>query len=105
VEEDPIAPTHSGFGLGAYGSRSFRNGVQGLQPLPKEFKLGQNFPNPFNAETVIPLELPQRSKVWVELFNLRGQILGTICDGTLNAGCLKSATMPRIWLRESTSTR
>jgi len=35
---------------------------------------------------VIPLELPQRSKVTIELFNLRGQSLGLIYEGTENAG-------------------
>jgi hypothetical protein len=86
LEDDPIAPTHSGFGRGAYASRSFSNGVQGMQQLPKEFKLGQNFPNPFNAETIIPLELPQRSHVKIELFNVRGQSLGVIFEGVENAG-------------------
>ncbi|RJP82230.1 MAG: T9SS C-terminal target domain-containing protein [Candidatus Zixiibacteriota bacterium] len=47
---------------------------------------GQNYPNPFNPDTVIPLELPQRSKVTIELFNLRGQSLGLIYEGTENAG-------------------
>jgi len=54
--------------------------------LPAEFAVGGCYPNPFNAETVIPLELPQRSKVQVELFNLRGQNLGTIHEGIENAG-------------------
>jgi len=69
-------------------------GTSGLEPgqsadLPTEFWVGQNFPNPFNAETVIPLELPQRSALRVELFNLRGQSLGVIYDGIENAGGVK----------------
>ena len=46
----------------------------------------QNFPNPFNAETIIPLELPQRSQVRIELFNVRGQSLGILYDRVENAG-------------------
>jgi hypothetical protein len=84
--DDPVAPTHSGFGLGAFGVRSFYYGVEGIQQLPKEFRLGQNYPNPFNPKTIIPLELPQRSKVRVELFNIKGQSLGTIYEGIQNAG-------------------
>lgn len=60
--------------------------MQGLQQLPAEFRLAQNFPNPFNNETIIPLELPQRSKVRVELFNVKGQSLGTVFEGIENAG-------------------
>ena len=86
VEDDPVAPSHSGFGAGAFASRSFYSGVQGSQQLPREFRLGQNYPNPFNSQTVIPLELPQRSHVKIELFNLRGQNLGTIYEGIENAG-------------------
>ncbi len=55
-------------------------------PLPQTYALGQNFPNPFNAETIIPLELPVRSQITIELFNVRGQNLGTIYEGVQNAG-------------------
>jgi hypothetical protein len=51
--------------------------------------LGQNFPNPFNSETIIPLELPQRSHVKIELFNIQGQNLGLIFEGMENAGTPK----------------
>jgi len=69
-------------------------GTSGLEPgpsanLPTEFRVGQNFPNPFNAETVIPLDLPQRAAVRVELFNLRGQSLGVLYDGIANAGWMR----------------
>jgi len=86
VEDDPVAPTHSGFGRGAYGSRSFCDGIQSVQPLPQAFRLSQNFPNPFNSETVIPLELPQRSHVKLEIFNVKGQRLGIPFEHTYDAG-------------------
>jgi hypothetical protein len=84
--DDPVTPSHSGFGYGAYGVRSFSYGSQTTIQLPKEFRLGQNYPNPFNATTIIPLELPQRSNVKIELFNIRGQSLGIIYQGIQNAG-------------------
>jgi len=86
VEDNPVAPTHSGFGAGAYAKRSLVYGIKSVEQLPQEFKLCQNYPNPFNSETVIPLELPQRSKVKIELFNVKGQNLGTIYEGIQNAG-------------------
>ncbi|TKJ41165.1 hypothetical protein CEE37_05725 [candidate division LCP-89 bacterium B3_LCP] len=57
-----------------------------IAQLPTEFKLHQSYPNPFNAQTVIPLELPQRSMVKIELFNVSGRNLGTICEGIKEAG-------------------
>ena len=86
VEVDPYFPRHSGFGNGFAARRSFTNGILAVTQLPREFKLGQNFPNPFNSETMIPLELPQRSHVKIELFNVRGQKLGVIFEGVQNAG-------------------
>jgi hypothetical protein len=84
--DDPVTPSHSGFGRGAYGLRSFSYGSQPTLQLPKEFKLGQNYPNPFNAETIIPLELPQRSDIKIELFNVQGQNLGVIFNGVREGG-------------------
>ncbi|MFH1735638.1 MAG: endonuclease/exonuclease/phosphatase family protein, partial [bacterium] len=46
--------------------------------LPTEFAVRHCYPNPFNAETVIPMELPQRSKVQMELFNVQGRNLGRV---------------------------
>ncbi|HEX7342701.1 MAG TPA: T9SS type A sorting domain-containing protein, partial [bacterium] len=86
AENDAIAPEHSGFGRGFFAKRSFTNGVSTVTPLPQEYKIRQNFPNPFNAETVIPLELPQRSKIRLEIYNVNGQRLGLPFEHTYDAG-------------------
>ncbi len=80
---------HSGFGTGFYTVRSLSNGIQSVAQLPQTFKLSPNYPNPFNSETVIPLELPQRSMVKIELFNISGQSLGVIFQGIQEAGWRK----------------
>ncbi len=54
--------------------------------LPAEFSLGQPYPNPFNAQISIPLELPEAAYARVELFNVQGQLLETIQEGMQEAG-------------------
>lgn len=54
--------------------------------LPAEFALGQPYPNPFNAQVTIPLQLPQNSHVKITLYNLQGQNLGTVANRSFGAG-------------------
>lgn len=54
--------------------------------LPKDFAVGPVYPHPFNAETVIPIELPQRSQVYLTLYNLLGQEVAHHNLGILDAG-------------------
>jgi hypothetical protein len=57
-----------------------------LTDLPSEFALLTNYPNPFNASTVINYELPMRAHVRLEVYNLTGQKLATLVDGQQEAG-------------------
>ena len=41
--------------------------------LPKRFALEPNYPNPFNPETIIGYQLPERTEVHLEIYNLLGQ--------------------------------
>jgi hypothetical protein len=59
-QDDPITPSHSGFGIGCYALRSKVefNGPAYIPPV--DFVLHQNYPNPFNSMTTLQIELPQR---------------------------------------------
>ncbi|MBN8706311.1 MAG: T9SS type A sorting domain-containing protein [Bacteroidetes bacterium] len=43
--------------------------------FPTAFSIGQNFPNPFNPETRIRVDLPDVSEIRFEVFNLLGQLV------------------------------
>ncbi|KXK06362.1 MAG: glucose/sorbosone dehydrogenase [Chlorobi bacterium OLB4] len=54
---------------------------------PSEYKLNQNFPNPFNPVTKINFSLPESSKISLKVFDLSGKLVQTLVDNqTLNAG-------------------
>jgi hypothetical protein len=45
--------------------------------------LSQNYPNPFVRETIIPFVVPVKSKVLLEIFNLKGDIIAVLADGEM----------------------
>ncbi|MBU0518845.1 T9SS type A sorting domain-containing protein [bacterium] len=54
--------------------------------LPTEFGVMHCYPNPFNAETIIPIALPERSHIQVTLYDLMGRKIANIYEGVQNAG-------------------
>jgi hypothetical protein len=61
-------------------------GVTGEVSIPTVFGLGQNIPNPFNSTTIIPFALPRPTSITIQIFNLRGELLETLFQGTWEAG-------------------
>ena len=43
--------------------------------LPDKYHLGCNFPNPFNSQTVIEYQLPKDTRIRLEIFNIRGELI------------------------------
>lgn len=56
------------------------------QILPDAFELRQNYPNPFNPTTTIEFSMRQSAGVSVRIYNVLGQVVKTLVDGTLPAG-------------------
>ncbi len=54
--------------------------------IQNDFRLFQNFPNPFNPQTYIQFSIPTHSYVEVGVLNIRGQVVRILFQGNLNAG-------------------
>jgi len=54
--------------------------------LPKDITLYQNHPNPFNPVTTIQYELPKRSDVQINIYDLLGKKVTTLVSETQDAG-------------------
>ncbi len=57
-----------------------------LSGTPVSFGLSQNFPNPFNPETVVRYALPVAGEVVISVYNSLGQKVKTLVDGFKEAG-------------------
>ncbi len=53
---------------------------------PLVTRLLPNYPNPFNPTTTISFDLAAPGKSELQIFNMRGQIVKTLCNNTLGAG-------------------
>jgi immune inhibitor A len=54
--------------------------------LPSKMTLDQNYPNPFNPSTTINYDLPTSGKVSLDVYNLLGEKVRTLYDGSAQAG-------------------
>jgi hypothetical protein len=55
-------------------------------PIPTEFTVSQNFPNPFNATTRINFAVPKAADVNIAIYNVAGQLVENIDLGRMVPG-------------------
>ncbi len=53
---------------------------------PENYSLSQNFPNPFNPQTVINYNIPQNGNVKITIYDGLGRLVNTLIDQNQNAG-------------------
>lgn len=61
-------------------------GINDKNDIPGRFNLYQNYPNPFNPYTTIKFDLPIRTFVEINIYDIRGSFVGTLFSGKMDAG-------------------
>ncbi|MCP4581504.1 MAG: T9SS type A sorting domain-containing protein, partial [candidate division Zixibacteria bacterium] len=62
-------------------------GIEDKQkPLPEALEITGNYPNPFNARTIIEFSLPTSSEVTLDIYNILGSKAASIFSNKLPAG-------------------
>lgn len=54
--------------------------------IPVDYRLAQNYPNPFNPATRIAFALPQTGALLLKIYNVQGELVRVLVDGTMTAG-------------------
>ena len=60
--------------------------IDDFDELPGDFRLFANFPNPFNPETAINYELNRNGSVSLSVFDMLGQKIADLFEGSQSAG-------------------
>ena len=57
-----------------------------MELYPEKFTVHGNYPNPFNAQTVIKYDLPKASPVSIRIYDLMGRTIKTIDQNITKPG-------------------
>lgn len=75
--------------LSYYISLSGQFPTQQKSPIPRIFEVGQNFPNPFNQQTVIPVDIPASGnnlRLEIAIYNILGRKVSVIANEVVVPG-------------------
>jgi len=61
--------------------------INQLKPVLTEYRLYNNYPNPFNPTTTLRYELPKDSRVTLSVFDINGREVARLVNETQPAGC------------------
>jgi hypothetical protein len=62
--------------------------ITGIEPgsKPADFRLYDCYPNPFNPVTTIRFDIPEKSDVLLQIYDLNGKLVKEFVNGTINPG-------------------
>lgn len=80
--------------LGAFES-DLVTGIETGALHPAEFRLHQNYPNPFHPETAVKFELPRPVFVTLRIYDLSGREIATLMDGFKSTGVYEVKWQPQ----------
>ncbi|MBU1650750.1 matrixin family metalloprotease [bacterium] len=66
-------------------------GIVVVPVVPDHFQVSSVYPNPFNPETTIAFDLPEASHVSLQVYNVNGQLVSDLLEGSMEAGAYKAA--------------
>jgi len=69
-----------------FGVTTLKKETEETSIIPKEYKLYQNYSNPFNPVTTIKYELPVNSKVTLTIYDILGKEVTKLVDKEQEAG-------------------
>ncbi|MDD3524620.1 MAG: FlgD immunoglobulin-like domain containing protein, partial [Candidatus Cloacimonetes bacterium] len=69
-----------------YGSQPWVSNDDPVAPEPGQIALMQNYPNPFNPSTTISYSLPEATKVRLDIYNLKGQLVKSLVNAKQQTG-------------------
>ncbi len=70
----------------SYSAEVAPSGIAAEESAPRQFRLDQNFPNPFNPSTTISWYQPERSFVNITVYNSNGREAAILVNGEKDAG-------------------
>jgi hypothetical protein len=70
------------------GSSEYSDVVE-VEIIPTKYELSQNYPNPFNPSTTIRFSLPTETQLKINVYNMLGELIKTIAEGSYEAGYYK----------------
>ncbi|MBS1260992.1 MAG: Thermophilic serine proteinase [Calditrichaeota bacterium] len=67
-------------------ARTAGTGDESQRALPADYALSAPYPNPFNPSTTVTVALPEAGDVTVTVYNVAGQQVAALADGSYSAG-------------------
>jgi hypothetical protein len=65
-------------------------GIQQISSeIPAEYRLFNNYPNPFNPETSIKFDIPKANNVELRIYDMKGSEVAVLINGKMEAGSYK----------------